>query len=147
MNENQTETAERIKKTALDTDRLIGRLDTLTNRIDTARSNNNAELAEYYERQFTEVSIEFMNGVESILDDWYELNGESRPPAQIEYLAPETLDLIHGAVVSIVQGLPLELPAPVLPSHAIDEAQGVNVLLRNDSANIGSPRHKVDFTG
>jgi hypothetical protein len=146
MNENQAETVERIKKTALDTDRLIVRLGTLTNRIDTAKANDNADLAEYYEGQFAEASVEFMSGVESILDDWYALNGEARPPAQIEYIAPETLEVIHGAVVSIVQGLPLELPAPALPSHAIDEAQGVNVL-RSDGANAGRPRHKVDFTG
>jgi hypothetical protein len=146
MNENHAETSERIKKTALDTDRLIARLDTLTSRIDTARSNNNEDLAEYYERQFAEASVEFMNDVESILDDWYALKGEARPPAQMEYLAPETLDAIHSAVVSIVQGLPPELPDPLLPSHTIDEAQGVNVL-RNNDANLGCPRHNVDFTG
>ncbi|MDR2780367.1 MAG: hypothetical protein LBB28_04505 [Synergistaceae bacterium] len=146
MNENQAEAAERIKKNALDTDRLIGRLDTLTNRIDTARTNNNAELAEYYEGQFAEVSVEFMNGVESILDDWYALSGETRPPAGLEYIAPETLDVIHGAVVSIVRGLPPDLPAPALPSHVIDEAQGVNVL-QDGGAGVGRPRHKVDFTG
>jgi hypothetical protein len=127
--------SERIKRTALDTDRLIARLDTLTGRIDTARANDNAELAEYYEGQFAEASVEFMNGVESILDDWYALNGEVRPPAQMEYIAPETLDVIHDAVVSIVQGLPLELPEAPLPNHDID------------GANIGRPGHKVDFTG
>jgi hypothetical protein len=146
MSVNHSETSERIKRTALDTDRLIARLDTLTNRIDTARANNNAELAEYYEGQFAEASVEFMNDVESILDDWYALNGGARPPAQTEYIAPETLDAIHNAVVSIVQGLPLELPDTPLPSHSIDEAQGVNVL-KNNGANIGRPGHKVDFTG
>jgi hypothetical protein len=149
MNADHTETAERIKRiksTALDTDRLIVRLDTLTGRIDTARTNDNAELAAYYERQFAEASVEFMDGVESILDEWYALNGEVRPPAQIEHITSETLDAIHGAVVSIVQGLPFEPPAPTPPSHVIDEAQGVNVL-QNDGSNVGRRRHKVDFTG
>ncbi|MDR1510306.1 MAG: hypothetical protein LBS53_11780 [Synergistaceae bacterium] len=146
MSGNNPETSERIKRTALDTDRLIVRLDTLAGRIDTAKANDNEHLAEYYEGQFAEASVEFMNDVESILDDWYALNGGVRPPAQTEYIAPETLDVIHDAVVSIVQGLPLELPEAYLPSHDIDEAQGVNVL-KKDGANIGRPGHKVDFTG
>jgi hypothetical protein len=146
MNENQAAIEERIKKTALNTDNLIVRLNTLASRMDTAKTNNNSELTEYYERQFAEASVEFMDCVESILDDWYVLNGEVRPQARMEYIAPETLDVIHNAVVSIVQGLSPELPAPAIPSHIIDEAQGVNIL-QNIDENIGKPRHKVDFTG
>ncbi|MDR1515300.1 MAG: hypothetical protein LBS45_06365 [Synergistaceae bacterium] len=95
---------ERIRSVAKDTDGLIMKLDTLVNRIDTAKSNDNKELVEYYERQFAEASVEFMNGVETILDDWYALKGTPRPPADQEVMPPELLDEIHNTVVAIVQG-------------------------------------------
>jgi hypothetical protein len=146
MSGEQAKTEERIKQTAMNIDNLIVRLNTLTNRIDTANANKNAELTEYYERQFAEASVEFMDSVESILDDWYVLNGGTRPPARMENISPEMLENIHNAVVAIVQGLPFELPDPILPSHIIDEAQGVNVL-QSAGENIGKQRNKVDFTG
>jgi hypothetical protein len=139
------EIEERIRRTAANTDSLIIKLNTLSDRIDTANANENRELAEYYGRAFTEASVEFMDGVESILDDWYALKGESRPPADREYLAPETLDGIHGAVVSIVQGLPYVLPEPAGPVPEIDAAQGVNIL-RSPSSDEG-PAHKFDVKG
>jgi hypothetical protein len=105
---------ERIRTLAKNTDSLIVRLDTLSSRIDTARVNENQELVEYYERQFAEASVEFMDGVETILDEWYALKGIPRPPADQEILAPEMLDEIHGAVVAIVQGMPAA-PATVKP--------------------------------
>jgi hypothetical protein len=135
------EVEERIKQTALNTDKLIVRLDTLTNRIDTAKSNDNQDLVEYYERMFAEASVEFMDSVESILDDWYALKGEVRPHAESEYLSPETLNLIHNAVVSIVQGQPVVMPEPMAPSHEIDAAQGINILRQT------GPSHKLDVTG
>jgi hypothetical protein len=95
---------ERIRAIAKDTDGLIVKLDTLTGRIDTAKTNDNKELVEYYERQFAEASVEFMNGVETILDEWYALKGTERPPADQEMLSSEVLDEIHNAVVAIVQG-------------------------------------------
>ncbi|MDR3254773.1 MAG: hypothetical protein LBT31_04350 [Synergistaceae bacterium] len=101
----------RIKLLAGSTDSLISRLDTLSGRIDTARSNENQELTEYYERQFAEASVEFMNGVETILDEWYALKGIKRPPSDEEIIEPEILDEIHNTVVSIVQGLPLSAGA------------------------------------
>lgn len=100
---------ERIRNVAKDTDSLIVKLDTLVNRIDTARSNDNSELVEYYERQFAEASVEFMNGVETILDEWYALKGTKRPPADQEVMPPELLDEIHNTVVAIVQGAPESL--------------------------------------
>jgi hypothetical protein len=135
------EAAERIKSTALNTDKLIVRLDTLTNRIDTAKSNDNQDLVEYYERMFAEVSVEFMDNVESILDDWYALKGETRPPAENEYLSPETLNMVHNAVVSIVQGLPVVMSDSSVSAHETDAAQEVDILRQT------GPRHKLDVTG
>jgi hypothetical protein len=131
----------RIKHTAQNTDKLIVRLDTLTNRIDTARSNDNQDLVEYYERMFAEASVEFMDSVESMLDDWYALKGEARPPADAEYLSPETLNAIHNAVVSIVQGEPVVMPEPLTPSHETDAALGADIPRQT------GPSHNLDVTG
>ena len=60
---------DRIRRIAQNTDGLILRLDNLTNRIDVAKRNENSELVEYYERQFADVSLEFMEGVETMIDD------------------------------------------------------------------------------
>jgi hypothetical protein len=115
-----TESVEnRIRLLASSTDNLIARLETLSGRLDTARANENQELAEYYERQFAEASVEFMNGVETILDEWYELKGTKRPPSDVEVIEPEVLEEIHNTVVSIVQRLPLPAAAPlVVPQPA-----------------------------
>jgi hypothetical protein len=107
MSSRNPEIEERIRIAAQNTDKLILRLDTLTGRIDTARTNENQELVEYYERKFAEASVEFMDGVETILDEWYALNGEARPNDGSEILLPETLNEIHSTVVAIVRGLPL----------------------------------------
>jgi hypothetical protein len=98
---------DRIRILAKNTDGLIARLETLTGRIDSAKANENQELIEYYERQFAEASVEFMNGVETILDEWYILKGQTRPPADQEVLEPDMLEEIHRTVVSIVQGAPI----------------------------------------
>lgn len=103
MDRDNAQTEERIRLLAKNTDVLIARLDTLVNRIDTAKINENRDLVEYYERQFAEASVEFMNGVETILDEWYALKGVQRPPAEQERLEPDMLDEIHRTVVSIVQ--------------------------------------------
>jgi hypothetical protein len=135
------EVGERIKHTAQNTDKLIARLDTLTNRIDTAKSNDNQDLVEYYERKFAEASVEFMDSVESILDDWYALKGEARPSAEKEYLSPETLNVIHDAVVSIVQGLPVVMTNTSAPDCEIDAARQIDVPRQT------GPSHKLDVTG
>ena len=103
MDRDNARAEERIRLLAKNTDALIAKLDTLVNRIDTAKVNENRELAEYYERQFAEASVEFMNGVETILDEWYVLKGIQRPSADQERLEPDMLDEIHRTVVSIVQ--------------------------------------------
>ncbi|MDR1482225.1 MAG: hypothetical protein LBI74_06325 [Synergistaceae bacterium] len=113
---DRTDIEDRIRHAARNTDSLIVKLDTLTGRIDTARMNENKELVEYYEKQFAEVSVEFMDGVETILDDWYALNGASRPSADQEVLDGDTLDVIHSTVVDIVQGKPV---TPRLPRYAV----------------------------
>lgn len=136
---DRAEIEERIKRTAEATDVLITRLDTLINRIDTAKANQNQELVEYYERQFTEVSMEFMDGVESILDGWYSIRGETRPPADTEQLSPEDLDEIHNTVVSIVQGL------SILPKTAVraEETSPMSPVKQKTA----DPEHRVDVTG
>ena len=108
--QDRTVISERIRNVAKNTDGLIAKLDTLTNRIETARANENHDLVEYYENQFAEASVEFMDNVETILDGWYELRGERRPSADEEMLTPEVLDEIHSTVVGIVQGLAMNLP-------------------------------------
>jgi hypothetical protein len=133
---------DRIRISAANTDKLIVRLDNLISRIDTAKSNENAELVEYYERQFAEASVEFLDGVESILDDWYALKGEERPPMQDEYISPEMLDSIHNTVISIVQGLPVDLQAPIpAPEPSAPESE------TPETYTTSPPRHKVDVTG
>ncbi len=151
---DKTEVVERIKHAAKNTDTLIAKLDTLTNRIDTARVNQNEELVQYYENQFTEASVEFMDGVESILDGWYELRGETRPPAEQEDLTPEMLDKIHSTVVNILQGLPVEpdSTAPT-PGHTLDVSASRTSRVTGEERPIvrpeakKGPKHKVDLTG
>jgi len=135
----KSEIESRIRLSAKNTDLLITRLDTLTGRIDTAMANQNQELVEYYERQFTEASVEFMDSVESILDDWYSLRGEARPSVDAERLSPEDLDAIHNTVVGIVQGLSFlseaGVPFEAKPTQATAPraAEG--------------PKNRVDLTG
>lgn len=151
---DKTDVIERIKHAAKSTDTLIAKLDTLTNRIDTARVNANEELVQYYENQFTEVSVEFMDGVESILDGWYELRGETRPPAEHEDLSPEALEEIHSAVVNILQGLPVEIaPAERAPEPALDVSASRTSRVTGEERPVvrpqakKGPKHKVDLTG
>lgn len=153
--------SERIRDVAKSTDGLIAKLDTLTNRIDTAKANENHDLVDYYENQFAEASVEFMDNVETILDDWYALRGERRPPAEEESLTPEVLDEIHSTVVGIVQGLAMNLPEDA-------RASGLREKVDLSSAGIGAldadiapaatekpprprrrkgPGNKVDLTG
>ena len=135
---------ERIRMSAANTDKLIVKLDTLTNRIDTAKANENAELVGYYERQFAEASVEFLDSVESILDNWYALRGEERPPTQDEYISPEMLESIHNTVVSIVQGLPTGPGTPIfapLPEPSTTELETPEIYTKSP------PQHKVDVTG
>ena len=139
---DRPEIEERIKLAAKNTDVLITRLDTLTNRIDTAKANQNQELVEYYENQFAEASVEFMDGVEGILDDWYSLKGEARPTADMEQLSSEDLDEIHNTVVSIVQGL------SVVPKVAarVEEAS-LSPASKQVPQRQAGPKHRVDITG
>jgi hypothetical protein len=137
------EIGERIKRAAAVTDKLIVKLDTLTNRIDTAKSNDNRELVEYYERQFAETSVDFMDGVEAILDDWYALRGEVRPPAEREFITPELLDHIHNTVVSVVQGLPLPEEPPLVSAAANLQTETPAQI----SGEFVPPRRRVDVTG
>ena len=103
MDRDNTRAEERIRLLAKNTDALIVKLDTLVNRIYTAKVNENRDLVEYYERQFAEASVEFMNGVETIQAEWYVLKGIQRPPPEQERLEPDMLYEIHRTVVSIVQ--------------------------------------------
>jgi hypothetical protein len=137
---------ERIKALAKNTDGLIVKLDTLSNRIDTARANDNQELIEYYERQFSETSVEFMNGVETILDEWYALKGTDRPPADRETISPETLDEIHNTVVAIVQGVSAQANVTNAQSQVMIDAGAEQPVTRSTKDRNG-PGGKVDITG
>lgn len=146
-----TTISDRIKTVAKNADGLIVRLDTLSNRIDTARINENSELVEYYENQFAEASAEFMDSVETILDGWYALHGEKRPLVGEEEITPEMIDEIHGTVVSIVQGLPVDLPEFGSVRNlemAAEDKEGTEsspeVLL---SGRKKTSRNRVDLTG
>jgi hypothetical protein len=143
----QEKIEDRIRRTAVNTDHLIIKLDTLTNRIDTAKANENRELVDYYERQFAETSVEFLDSVETILDDWYALKGEARPPAQSEYIAPETLESIHETVVSIVQGLPAAMPEIPIAGHAAEASGKAGAIEGGAAQGSSEPRHRVDVTG
>lgn len=150
---------ERIKLIAGNTDKMITKLDTLTNRIDTAKVNENQELAEYYERQFAEASVEFMEGVETILDDWYALKGMERPDAEDEQISQEMLDEIHNTVVGIVQGLAVTYPDGVVDAgvervgEKLARASDAEIAPSSRQANVSAartkkgPNHKVDITG
>jgi hypothetical protein len=138
------QTKERIRAIAKETDGLIVRLDTLTGRLDTARANENSELVEYYERQFAEASVEFMNGVETILDEWYALKGTPRPPAGEEIIGPELLDEIHNTVVAIVQGGQTPATQATAPTVAVAR-QETPAPVRTKGE--GGPQHRVDVKG
>ncbi len=139
---NKVEIEERIRASAKNTDELITKLDTLTARIDMAKQNENAELIEYYERQFAETSVEFMDGVESILDDWYQLRGEPRPPASMEQLTSEDLDVIHSTVVNIVQGLSTSAPLSIRSDEVPEMPSSQRITPKKSG-----PKHSVDITG
>ena len=153
------EITERVRRIAKSTDGLIVRLDTLSGRIDTANKNNNRELVEYYEREFTEASAEFMGGIETMIDDWYQLRGEKRPASAEEYISPEMLEEIHSAMVGIIHGTLPESAVAANQSIApsLDLAGvGVDVAINAESAKPsegkkGSPAkkpgHRVDITG
>ena len=153
--------SERIRNVAKSTDGLIAKLDTLTNRIDTARANENHDLVEYYENQFADASVEFMDNVETILDGWYALKGERRPSAEEETLTPEALDEIHSTVVGIVQGLAMNLPEDARASDLREKVDLSSEGIATLDAGIApaapetpprprrrkSPGNKVDLTG
>lgn len=156
---NREEIEERIRVLAKNTDSLIVRLDTLTNRIDTARVNQNQELVEYYERQFADLSVEFMDGIETILDSWYTWRGAVRPPAGEEAIDSQMLDEIHNSVVGIVQGISAAYPQVTDATMArLDTMRQASSGEAEDSPEEATPQmrprrvrkdtgNKVDITG
>lgn len=130
--------ADRIRATARNTDELIARLDSLNARINSAHEGDDEELAKYYEDQFAEVSLEFMDGVETIIDSWYELRGETRPAAEDEMLTPEDLDHVHEMVVGIMHSLP--------EAESTEAAAVISAPLDMSTVSKG-PQHKVDLRG
>lgn len=141
---------DRIRRIAQNTDGLILRLDNLTNRIDMAKRNENSELVEYYERQFADVSLEFMEGVETMIDDWYLLKGIPRPPAEEENLSPEILDEIHGTLVDIVQerreekSLEDNVPQAAVRTGVREVPETTETVL---AGKVQRSRNRVDLTG
>ena len=137
---------ERIRLCSSNSDQLIIRLNTLAERIDTAKGNNNQELVAHYEAEFAKVSMEFMAGVETILDDWYALNGQKRSRMEDIPLTGDALQTLHAHVLHIVSG-PSAATA-VATQHAV----GADVLPaenKPESAPKGraDSRHKVDIRG
>lgn len=153
------EIADRVRRIAKSTDGLIARLDTISGRIDIAAKNDNRELVDYYERQFAEVSAEFMGGIETMIDDWYQLKGEKRPVSTDEYLSPEMLDEIHRTMVSIVHGASPE--SVIQPRNAaagldLTTGAGVDIAINGEDikpathkkvASAGKQENRVDLTG
>ena len=154
------EIADRVKRTAKNTDDLIKRLDVLSGRIDIAQKNENRELVEYYERQFAETSAEFMGGIETMIDDWYLLRGETRPEASVESLSPEILEEIHGTIVALIHGASVESVTARDRGDRLSAAEwiesGVDIAIRGDDLRpsqeqkrpgVNKQRNKVDLTG
>ena len=156
---SKEEIADRVRRIAKSTDGLIARLDTLSNRIDTAAKNDNRELVEYYQKLFTEVSAEFMGGIETMIDDWYQLRGEKRPVSSEEYLSQEMLDEIHSAMVNLVHGASVESVVlnRLKPAAAAEQAAAsVDIAINGDGLNqdlspkapsVKKPGNRVDITG
>ena len=137
---------ERIRLCSSNSDQLIIRLNTLAERIDTAKGNNNQELVAHYEAEFAKVSMEFMAGVETILDDWYALNGQQRSRMENIPLTGDALQTLHAHVLHIVSG------ASASTAVATQHAVGADVLPaenKPESAPKGraDSRHKVDIRG
>lgn len=136
---------ERIRACSLNSDQLIVRLNTLADRIDIAKGNNNAELVAHYEEEFAKISMEFMAGVETILDDWYALNGQNRSRMEDIPLTGDALQTLHAHIRHIASGLPApaltgQLPlAEVLPPIP-DKPEPA-------PKKGADPRHKVDIRG
>ena len=137
---------ERIRLCSSNSDQLIIRLNTLAERIDTAKGNNNQELVAHYEAEFAKVSMEFMAGVETILDDWYALNGQQRSRMENIPLTGDALQTLHAHVLHIVSG------ASASTAVATQHAVGADVLPaenKPESAPKGraDSKHKVDIRG
>ena len=137
---------ERIRLCSSNSDQLIIRLNTLAERIDTAKGNNNQELVAHYEAEFAKVSMEFMAGVETILADWYALNGQQRSRMENIPLTGDALQTLHAHVLHIVSGP--SASTAVATQHAV----GADVLPaenKPESAPKGraDSRHKVDIRG
>ena len=138
---------ERIRLCSSNSDQLIIRLNTLAERIDTAKGNNNPELVAHYEAEFAKVSMEFMAGVETILDDWYALNGQKRSRMEDIPLTGDALQTLHAHVLHIVSG-PSAATA-VAPQHVLLGADVLPAENKPESAPKGraDSRHKVDIRG
>ena len=138
---------ERIRLCSSNSDQLIIRLNTLAERIDTAKGNNNQELVAHYEAEFAKVSMEFMAGVETILDDWYALNGQKRSRMEDIPLTGDALQNLHAHVLHIVSG-PSAATA-VAPQHVLLGAEVLPAENQPESPPKGraDSKHKVDIRG
>ena len=140
----QKQIEERVRRVAARTEKLITSLDTINNRIETAKLNDNADLVEYYEQEFNKTSVEFMTGVESLLDDWYSLQGRTRSRAAEEFLSEDDLEDIHSAVVRIVMGLSPEVRDRV---EMVSESPVPSLEKRPAGTSKARSRSNLDVTG
>lgn len=137
---------ERIRLCSSNSDQLIIRLNTLADRIDTAKGNNNPELVAHYQEEFTKVSMEFMAGVETILDDWYALNGQKRSRMEDIPLTGDALQTLHAHVLHIVSGNSASIPlAP--RSAEVEEAAPAEDKPESTRKGRADSGHKVDLRG
>ncbi len=138
---------ERIRLCSSNSNQLIIKLNTLAERIDIAKGNNNAELVAHYEEEFTKVSMEFMTGVETILDDWYALNGQTRSRMEDIPLTGDALQTLHAHILHIASGLPSSAVVATqqdAPAEVVVPAEN-----KPKSAPKGraDSKHKVDLRG
>lgn len=128
------------------TQSLIIKLNTLADRIDIAKKNNNAELVAYYEEEFTKVSTEFMTGVEVVVDDWYALNGQKRVRMANEPLGESALNALSAKVAEITGNQPAVYPASPEPTLQV-EGPSREVVTRPEDESKNKDTNKLDIRG
>ena len=135
-----------MKRCSGATQSLITKLNTLADRIDIAKKNNNAELVAYYEEEFTKVSTEFMTGVEVVIDDWYALNGHKRVRMDNEPLGEATLNALSAKVAEITGAAPVAYSIQAEPSLPI-ERPSQEAPVRSEGEGKSKDTNKLDVRG
>ncbi len=144
MSEKEAST-NRIRLCAQRADELIETLAVLADRADDAAGSGNKDVAAYYEEEFTKSSVEFMDGVETILDEWHALRGGNGTRDANRRLSPDEISDIDNVVESLT-GTPFPTPKPQLtktPGAAITPQEPAPQPLHRPQKS----RHKLDVEG